>query len=451
MERRDFLRTSAGFTAMAMAPGIWAVQTPEPKESSVNFQYTKADPDALAPILRVTPDDGHYIITYFDVTPWSPSQRYLAVTKVPELIRLPVLGDTAEVCVIDLEEQTIRTVYETTCWGYQTGANNMWGPTDRYLYTNDVIDGDGVCVRLDLKTGEHKAYVGSMYHIAPDGSDVIGFPPKYRSITQLGYGMPPKNYDELPSLPVGAATDEGVWKTNLATNKKDLLVSIADLVGEVPEPPPEENGTWYLWHTKYNPQGTRILQVLRCIFPGKWQEDPLIKPQGHPMVLAFDAAGENIWYTSPELPIWQTSGGHPNWHPDGEHILRHFRVEDGTKRYFLFKYDGSDMRQLSKKIVAGGHPSFEKSGRYIVTDDKEKNRDKGTMKIVMSLIDIEADDERVVCKLPTLWWENKYPHKLFELDGHPVWNRDTDKVLLQAATTPSKNRQLYMIDMVHLI
>jgi len=451
MKRREFLRTSAGFAAFAIAPGIWSIQSCAKNEYSFDFKESKADPNALAPITQVTPDDGHYVITYFDVTPWSPSQRYLAVTKVPELTRMPVMGDTAEVCVIDLKKQTIRSVYETKHWGYQTGANNNWGPTDRYLYTNDLIDGKGVCVRLDLETGEHKAFAGPMYHIAPDGSSVVGFPPKYRSITQLGYGMPPKNYEELPSLPVGAATDEGVWKTDLATNEKRLLVSIADLVDKVPEPPPKENGTWYLWHTKYNPQGTRILQVLRCLFPSEWQENPLIKPDGHPMVLAFDSNGENIWYTSPDFKIWQGSGGHPNWHPDGEHILRHLRVEDGTKRFFLFKYDGSTMEKLSDKIVASGHPSYEKSGRYIVTDDTEKNKDESTMDVLVRLIDTKTEEERLVCKLPTIFWENKYPHKLFELDGHPVWNRDTDKILLQAAPTPTKNRQLYMIDMAHLI
>ena len=42
----------------------------------------------LAPVTQVTPEDGHYVHTYFDVTPFSPSQRYYAVTRVPILSRL---------------------------------------------------------------------------------------------------------------------------------------------------------------------------------------------------------------------------------------------------------------------------------------------------------------------------------------------------------------------------
>ena len=111
---------------------------------------------------RVTPEDGSYVHTYFDVTPFSPSQRYFAVTRVPVLAQPPVLGDEADICVIDLEEQTIQTVYTTKCWGYQTGANIQWGATDQRLYVNDVVDGIAVCVGIDLETAETLAYAGPL-------------------------------------------------------------------------------------------------------------------------------------------------------------------------------------------------------------------------------------------------------------------------------------------------
>ena len=92
--------------------------------------------------------------------------------------------------MIDLENETIETVYSTKGWGFQLGANLNWGKTDRYLYTNDIIDGEAVCVRIDLKTGETKGFAGPMYHIAPDESAVVGFPLDMINITQMGYGVP---------------------------------------------------------------------------------------------------------------------------------------------------------------------------------------------------------------------------------------------------------------------
>ena len=139
---------------------------------------------------RVTPRDGPYVLTYYDVCPFSPSQRYLAATRLPFQDRVPVLGDEAQICVIDLREQSIRTVATTRCWGFQTGALLNWGATDRRLYTNDVVDGEARCVRIDLASGERTVFAGPMYHIAPDESCVIGFPLELLDATQPGYGVP---------------------------------------------------------------------------------------------------------------------------------------------------------------------------------------------------------------------------------------------------------------------
>ena len=441
MNRRDFLKTSAGLSVTAVAPNLWSGQRPVSKKRHYRFKaYT--DTPSLVPVTQITPDDGYYIHTYFDVIPWSPSQRYFAVTKVPFQDRPPVIGDLAEVCVIDLHEQAIETVYTTRCWGFQTGANVNWGRTDRYLYTNDVIDSTAVCVRIDLETGETRSYAGPLYHMAPDESVIVGFPHELRDATQLGYGVPPVSYDRIRKLPPGAAEDEGIWQTDLRTNRKSLLVSLADVAAKVPEPPPRPDGTFYFWHSKFNPQGTRIYQVLRCIFPGfDYQTPP------NPMVFSFDADGSNIRFTSPGFKVWEAPGGHPNWHPDGTDILRHFRMEDGIKRFFRFKFDGSEIEQLSERIVASGHPSFEPSGRFLITDD-DATDDNGNGIIMLRLIDFSADEAELLCTMPTINWR-KTGHKVLELDGHPAWNRDYTQACLQAA--PRGSRQLFVFDVAQLM
>jgi hypothetical protein len=403
-----------------------------------SFDFQVHDPgNTLVPITKVTPDDGFYVHTYYDVCPFSPSGRYLAATRLPYQDRIPVLGDTADVCVIDLPEQTIRTVYTTQSWGFQTGANVHWGATDNHLYTNDVVDGKAVCCGIDLTTGATKSYANAMYSIAPDESSIIAFPFELLDITQRGYGVPPANPDKPKVLPPGASETEGIWKTDLRTNESGLLLSLADAAALVPEPAPEEGGTFYFWHTKFSRQGNRIMQVLRCMLPSGLGGR-------NTMVLTLDADGSNLKFM-PQVPIWGAGGGHPNWHPDGEHLIRVLKIDGVNPRLCQFCADGADLRVLSEKILGGGHPTFEGQGRFIVTDHFYGS---DPQLVDIQFIDMQEEKIEVLATMATLNRADELDYQPHRLDGHPAWSRDYKTVCFQAA--PNGARQLYLADVSEL-
>lgn len=437
MRRRDFLLTSAGLLLCPLAGGGFAVENRFGKKRSFRFQPYQ-NGKTLAPIQQVTPNDGFYVHTYYDVCPFSPTQRYLAVTRLPYQTKVPVLGDTAEVCVVDLEKQTIQTVYRTQSWGFQTGSMAQWGASDRHLYTNDVVNGKAVCVGIDLETGETLVYPGPMYHMAPDGGSVIGFPLELLDITQRGYGVPAKNPDQPAKLPPGAAIDQGLWKTDLKTRQTKLIASLADIAAKVPEPPPEKGGTYYLWHSKFNRQGTRIMQVLRCLLPSG-------AGGRNTMVFTMKPDGSDIRY-APGTPIWGAKGGHPNWHPDGVHLVRVLRVDGQTPRLCKFRYDAEDFTVMSEKILGGGHPSFEGKGRFITTDEFHGS---DPQMVSILLIDMQAEEVATLCSLPTLRRGEQLNYAPHRLDGHPVWSRDFAQICFQAA--PDGKRQLYLADVSKLV
>ncbi len=221
--RRQFLRTSAGFSAILLAPGIWSCQRPKNEKRSYDFRAYQSD-GQLAPVTIVTPEDGDFVHTYFDVTPFSPTRRYMVTSKLPFQDHLPELGVTAEVCVIDLNEQTIETVYTTKTWGFQTGTNAQWGKSDRYVYTNDLIEGKAVMIQIDLESGDTKAFSSSMYNISRNGEYGIGFPLELLNATQQGYGMPSPEVENPITLTEQAHKDEGVWRTDLKTGKSELSI-----------------------------------------------------------------------------------------------------------------------------------------------------------------------------------------------------------------------------------
>jgi hypothetical protein len=418
-------------------PGVWSCQRTPSSKKRYEFQAYQPG-EFLAPLTKVTPDDGFYVHTYYDVCPFSPSQRYLAVTKIPYQDHNAVFGDTADVCVIDLNENTIETVYTTKSWGFQTGANLNWGATDRRLYTNDVIGDTAVCARIDLESRETKAFAGPMYHIAPDESCVISFPLELLDITQLGYGVPSKDPNNPRKLPPGAAKDEGLWRTDLKTNEKKLLVSLADVAAKLPEPPPKKDGTFYFWHSRFNPQATRIQQITRCIFPDNWGGE-------NTTVFTFDPDGSDIRFL-PTKPVWGLGGGHPNWHPDGEHLIRNLKLDGKVPRFCQWRYDGSEFTVLTDKVEGGGHPRIEPSGRHVVTDTF--TRDDDVQRVTIRLVDVKSGTEAKLCTVPTID-RKKLTNSVLRLDGHPNWSRDFKKVIFQAA--PQGARQLFVADVSRIV
>jgi hypothetical protein len=443
MKRRNFITTSAGFLAVMSMPGAFLIQknqTLAKKKFKFRDYQSKT---SFGKVKIVTPNDGYYIHTFYDICPFSPSQKYLAVNKLPHQGREAKYGDIMDVCIIDLENETIRTVYSTKGWGYQLGGNLNWGKTDRYLYTNDIIDNQAVCVRIDLESDDAKAFAGPMYHLAPDESAVAGFPLDlingYQDgvASQMGYGVP--KFKEVNEIK-GAPADEGLWRTDLTTNRKSLMVSLNDAHKAVNDPFIDD-GNHYFFHTKYNRQATLILQVYRCIFPGS--------KRYHPTLLTFNTDGSDI-HTSVTREQWSHRGNHPNWHPDGEHIVMNLTpVWMGEKdmRFVIFHHSGRDFRLLTKRHFGSGHPSVNQDSSYLISDyyvgEYKRLNEK---ECPIRLIHLDTEEEVYICKVFT---DLDISESTFRIDPHPAWSPDYKKVCFNGA--PKGNRQVFVADLTNVV
>jgi Tol biopolymer transport system component len=460
INRREFIQTTtAGLAVWLTGPNVWAGQYKATAWQNYDFKpYRKGD--FAAPVTKVTPDGGFYLHTFYDVCPWSPSGRYLVVTKLPYQRKKPVWGDAAEICVIDLQEQAIRTVYSTKGWSFQLGANVQWGNTsDRYLYTNDVINEIPVCVRLDLETGKVKAYAGAKYDLAPDEKSVISPELRNMNIHQYGYAVPdPPSGSPIP-FTKDEMNSEGLWKTDLTTNKRKLLRPLQDFFNAAEDGDVYEDGIGYLFHSKYNPQNTRIMQVFRAQINGKGRNASLF---------TMDMDGKNLkqclsqehWNHKARLG---GSGNHPNWHPDGERIIMNcipawLGLNDML--FCSFRYDGSDFKVLSEKHLGSGHPSVEPTSTYLLSDAYPKQTyvvgENG--EIPIRLLNLNNDSELQLCTIPTDvgGGKNQYlpedratggsQHKL---DPHPAWSRNYSEICFNGA--PEMVRQVFVANLKEVL
>lgn len=442
MKRRNFLKTSAGFIAINSVPGVFFIQKDPDQSKKFKFRdYQKKT--SLGQVKIVTPDDGFYIQTFYDICPFSPSQKYLAVNKFPYQGKTIKYGDTCDICIVDLENETIEKVYSTKGWAYQLGANLNWGKTDRHLYTNDIIDNKAVCVRIDIETKEIKAFAGPMYHIAPDESAVLGFPLdlingfQNGKSTQMGYGVPVyKKFEEIK----GAPKDQGLWKTDLRTNNKKLLVSLKEAYAAI-DNPYYEDANCYFFHTKYNKQGTRVLQVFRGVFPGSTKY--------HPTLLTFKPDGSKIQIAVTQEQ-WSKRGNHPNWHPDGERIVMNLTpawLGEEEMHFCIFNHSGDDFKLLSKKHLGSGHPSVNPDTSYLISDYYVGEYKRlGYEGSPIRLINLNTDEEEAIC---TVFTDLDIQNSTFRIDPHPAWNRDYKKVCFNGA--PGGNRQVFVADLTDVI
>jgi hypothetical protein len=442
MKRREFFKTSAGLLVTPLALDLYHVNAWFSEKKKYAFEFYRKGETAV-PVKKVTPSDGFYLHTFYDVCPFSPSQKYLAVTKLPFQNRDARFGDIAEICLIDLEEEAIKTVYKTKGWGFQLGANLEWGKTDRFLYTNDIINNEAVCVRIDLETGEIIAYKGPKYHLSPNEDTVIGFPLDLINTTQMGYGVP----DYSPGKEIkGAPHDNGLWKTNLKTNEKKLLVSLEEASKSATDPGYLQGGNCYFFHSKFNSRGDKIMQVMRCLFPGNPQ-----KKGRNASLLTFSGNGGNIKEII-SREQWDYGGNHPNWHPNGNSIIMNIVpgwLGEKTMRFCKFDADGNNFEILSEKFSGSGHPSVTPDTKYLLSDyyvSKLKNKYNG--EVPVRLIDLTTQTEVHICKIFTdMEYMKKNP--VLRLDPHPVWSRDYKQVCFNGA--PNGERSVFIARLDEII
>jgi hypothetical protein len=459
-DRRSFIKTSAGWLGFCLLPGIFRIALPEPTEKFYRFRAYRPGKTA-APVQCITPDDGFYLHTFYNKCPWSPTQRYFAVTRLPYQKNKAQWGDTADVCVIDLQRQSIKTVYTTKAWGYQLGADLQWdNHSDRYLYTNDIIDGKVVCVRIDLQEHTARAYTGAKYDLAPDNQSIISPNLLNMNMTQYGYSVPDPPSGKPVPFTKQQMPQEGLWKTDLATDACSLLVPFPRFVEQAEHDKDfYGNAVLYLFHSQYNRQNTRILQVLRGQVNNKGRNACLF---------SLNTDGTNITQClSREKWNYKTgaggSGNHPNWHPDGEHVIMNcVPAWLGYKdmHFCRFRYDGSDFTVLSEKHLGSGHPSVEHTGRYLLADayPKQDYVVGANGEIPIRLLDLRHDDEQVVCTIANDVGGHgaQYTEESrqqggsgYKLDPHPVWSPDYKKIAFNGA--PDKRRQVFIASLEQLI
>lgn len=324
----------------------------------------------------ITAEYEHAIHRFFDSSPISPSNQFLATTTLPSFAAsasaspLTTSYKQASIQVTDITSGATTLVDLTDAWDSQLGAQVQWGATDSELYYN-VLQNVGAnvpadastphphqsngCsvvrgVRLNMLTRQKTLLQCPVYHVSNDGK--LAAAPNLLKIhhTQKGYGVRVLDTTAQKEHVRGAAHGDGLYITNTVTGECRLLVSLHRLAQAAGMD--TEHTPMYGFHTKFSSDGSLIMFVVRTMEQPVAPRKGLVRVQhlfvvsasgttvrrmvswaSYPFVPARCHSAENVdsnnngrvnssssTSASKCSPVHLRDGNHPNWVPHAHRI-----------------------------------------------------------------------------------------------------------------------------------
>lgn len=341
-------------------------------------------------------------------TPWNGGDRYLVLLRTAFQDHMPAAGEAAEIVLLDRESgDRVEAVESTRAWNFQQGTMLYWNPElpDRQFFFNDrdPVTQEVFCVLYDVterrRIREYRfggSGVGNSGVAQPGG---FFFALNYGRLARLRpvTGYPgTKDWSEGHPQP----DDDGVWKVDVSTGKRVLLVSYRQLAQALQASRPDIGDyPLFINHTLCSRDGTLLYGFLR----GGWEGDPRPKRVDAPFLVHL--ATGNL-----KIPLPHT-GGHPEWAP-GNRLI-------GSKdqRQVLFDPEtGTVVGTLGTPEslpTPGGDVALSPDGQWLINGRRTGTQNRYTV--------LHMDGSQV---LFTHGLEiGKYREGELRIDPAPCWNR----------------------------
>jgi hypothetical protein len=383
---------------------------------------------------QITAGPKHHFFGYFghvQTIPWNQSGRYIVALRTAFQDRMPEPGEAAEIVLLDTQKNyEARPVERTRAWNFQQGTMLYWNPeapeTQFFFNDRDPKTHEVFCVLFDISKGDNGQRVAE-YHFK--GASVGN-----GGVAQRGGWFLGINYGRLARLrPVtgypGASDwtadrkkhpdDDGLFKVNVTTKEKKLLVSYKQLTDALRAAYPSiDEKELFLNHTLWSRDDSRIFFFVRGDFDkkdGRLDVPFTVKPDGTGL-----------------QPLARHIGGHPEWE-SGRTLI-------GARGKDQILFDVEDQKVTgtlgTPEIFPnpGGDIALSPDGKWFVNGHGEKGKNYYTIlrRSDGAWVRTEGFDQ------------NGYTSGNLRIDPSPNWNRDNSKLLV-VATDAKKTRQMFVV------
>ncbi len=261
-------------------------------------------------IRQVTHGPAHHFFGYIGHvgnTPWNGDGRYMVLLRTTFQDRMPESDEAADIVLLDTVDDSVVKIEESRAWNPQQGTMLYWNPDARdtqfFFNDRDAVTNRVFCVLYDIV--KRRRVREFRLNDTPAGNSGVAQRGGY--FLGLNYGR----MDRLRKVTgyvgahdwtanVAAPENDGIFKVDVATSNKTLLVSFATLADQVRDICPEvDSMPLFINHTLWSRDDQRVLFYLR----GNWNNrNPRLNE-----LFTVHADGTH-------LTRHQTfPGGHPEW------------------------------------------------------------------------------------------------------------------------------------------
>jgi hypothetical protein len=433
LTRRKFLHYTAG-SALALT-GLPSYAT-----------EANSKPEELPPIRAITRGPKFHWFSYYDKLQFDPSCRYALGMEANFEHRSPKPNDVISIGMVDLKDNDRwLKLGQSRSWCWQQGCMLQWLPGSKNeIIWNDRQDDRFVCHILNVFTGKKRTLPYPIYTISPDGRTAVA--PDFRRIQDMrpGYGYPglPDPHTDEP-----APKDSGIFRIDLETGSRDLIISIADIAkfGQIPGDPKEPKH--YFNHLLFNTDGSRF------IFLHRWRAKSLrsfgtrmltAKTDGSDIhiVDSYGRTSHFIWRDPRHILAWA-------WHPSHKNAF--YLYEDGTEKArpdlaFSPERSRRDSRRVEvvgKDIMTkNGHCTYLPGNKWILNDTYPDKERKQTVYLYNT-----ATGRKV--PLGHFYLPPQYTGE-WRCDTHPRFSPDGRSVVIDSPHA-GNGRQMHLIDISTIV
>ncbi|MBL7141392.1 MAG: hypothetical protein ISS74_10855 [Planctomycetes bacterium] len=366
MRRRTFLQRLAASAAAAGLAGLAGplarrARAAEPAEP----RAAEAAPAAenLPPVRQVTRGPKFHWFGYYDKRQFDPTGRFCLGMEVDFEGRSPRADDRLTVGMVDLADgDRWNPLGESRAWGWQQGCMLQWIPgSPMRLLWNDREGDRFVCRILDTRSRAKRTIPTPIYCLSPDGRTAVT--PDFARIQDMrpGYGYPGVSDPHKDDM---APKDSGIWRVDLETGERRLILALADIAAFGDRHPTMDGAKHYVNHLLFSTDGSRF------IFLHRWRPDA---GKGRFYTRMFTATPDGT-----DLVVLDPSGhtSHFIWR-DAEHVLAWTRPEGKRDGFYLFKDKTADVQQVGEGVMTvNGHCTYLPGNAWILNDTYPEGKER---------------------------------------------------------------------------